>query len=38
MPGGKGVVKALLKAVKEGRLSLVALRTACGRMLQAILG
>ena len=38
MPGGKGVVKALAKAVKEGRLSTEALRTSCGRVLDATLG
>lgn len=38
MPGGKGVVKALAKAVKEGRLSPEALRTSCGRVLDATLG
>lgn len=37
MPGGKKVVKSLLKAHKEGRLSLDALRQSCGRVLEEIL-
>ena len=37
MPGGKSVVKALLKAHKEDRLSLEALRRSCGRVLDEIL-
>ena len=38
MHGGKGVLKALAKAVKEGRLSTETLRTSCGRVLDATLG
>lgn len=37
MPGGKKVVKALLKAYKAGRLSLDTLRQSCGRVLGEIL-
>ncbi len=34
MPGGKKVVKALLKAYKDGRLSPDTLRQSCGRVLE----
>jgi hypothetical protein len=37
MPGGAGVVKALKKAFKEGRLSTEAVRHAAGRFLDRIL-
>ena len=37
MPGGKKVVKALLRAQKEGRLSVETLRQSCGRVLEEIL-
>ena len=37
MPGGKKVVKALLKARKEGRLSSEMLRRSCGRVLEEVL-
>lgn len=37
MPGGKGVVKALLRAVKDGTLSPDALRQSCGRVLSCAL-
>ena len=37
MPGGAGVVKALKKAFKEGRLSTEAVRHAAGRFLDQIL-
>ncbi len=38
MPGGKKVVKALLKAHKDGRLSAKTLRQSCGRVLEETLG
>lgn len=37
MPGGKKVVKALLKAYKDGRLTDKTLRQCCGRVLEEIL-
>ena len=37
MPGGKGTIKALQKAHKEGRLSDAILRQSCGRVLTAII-
>lgn len=37
MPGGKKVIKALLKASHEGRLSDETLRQSCGRVLEQIL-
>lgn len=37
MPGGKGTVKALLAAYKEGQLSIDCLRQSCGRVLGQIL-
>ncbi len=37
MPGGKKVVKALLNATKDGRLSDETLRQSCGRVLEQIL-
>ncbi len=37
MPGGKGTLKVLLRAVKDGRLSVDALRLCCGRVLNQIL-
>ncbi len=36
MPGGKKIVKALLNAYKDGRLSLDTLRRSCGRVLEQI--
>ena len=37
MPGGKGTVRALLKAHREGRLPADVLRRSCGRVLREIL-
>ena len=37
MPGGKKAVKALLNAVKDGRLRLETLRLSCGRVLEQLL-
>ena len=37
MPGGKKVVKALLTAYKDGRLTDKTLRQCCGRVLEEIL-
>lgn len=36
MPGGKGTVKTLMKAYKDGRLSDAILRQSCGRVLNQI--
>jgi beta-glucosidase len=38
MPGGKKVIKALLKAYREGRLPDAALLRSCGRVLNEITG
>ena len=37
MPGGKKVVKALLNAVKDGRLRRETLRLSCGRVLEQLM-
>lgn len=37
MPGGKGVIRALHKGLKNGRLSKETVRKSCGRVLELIL-